>query len=164
MIALGTPQQNDVAERRNLTLLDMTRSMMSYSELPLFLWGYALETAMYILNLVSSKYVPKTPREIWTGRKPSLQHLQIWGCLAHVLKGKMSKLETRSEVCYFIGYPKGTFGWYFYDPREQKVFVSTNAIFLEDDYIMNYKLREMIDLRETGREPLDPPVVENNVR
>ena len=33
----GTPHQNGVAERRNLTLLDMTRSMMSYSELSLFL-------------------------------------------------------------------------------------------------------------------------------
>ena len=98
---------------------------MSYSELPLFLWGYALETAMYILNLVPRKFVPKTPREMWTGRKPSLQHLQIWGCPAHMLKGKMSKLETRLKVCYFIGYPKGTFGWYFYDSREHKVFVST---------------------------------------
>ena len=122
---------------------------MSYLELPLFLWGYAFETAMYILNLVSIKSVPKTPREMWTGHKPSLQHLQIWGCPAHVLKGKMNKLETRSEVCSFIGYPKGTLGWYFYDSREQKVFVSTNAIFLEDDYIMNHKSKGMIDLRET---------------
>ena len=137
---------------------------MSYSELPLFLWGYALETAMYTLNLFLSKSVPKTPREMWTWRKSSLQHLWIWECLAYVLKGKISKLETRSEVCYFIGYPKGTFGWYFYDPREQKVFVSTNAIFLEDDYIMNHKPRGRIDLKETGREPSDPPTVENNVR
>ena len=76
----------------------------------------------------------------------------------------MSKLETRSEVCYFIGYPKGTFGWYFYDPREQKGFVSTNAIFLEDDYIMNHKPRGRIDLRETGGEPSYPHAVENNVR
>ena len=102
---------------------------MSYSELPLFLWGYALETAMYIRNLVASKSIPKTPREMWIGRNPCLQHLWIWGCSAHVLKGKMSKLETRSEVCYFIGYPKGTFGRYFYDLREHKVFVSKNAIF-----------------------------------
>ena len=89
---------------------------MSYSELPLFLWGYALETAMYILNLVPSKSVPKIPWEMWTRRKPSLQHLQMWESPAYVLKGKISKLETRSEVCYFLGYPKGTFGWYFYDP------------------------------------------------
>ena len=59
-----TPQQNDVAERRNQTLLDTTRSMMSYLELPVFLWGYALETAAYILNHVPRKSVPKTPR-IW---------------------------------------------------------------------------------------------------
>ena len=153
MTAPGTSQQNGVAERRNQTLLDMTRSMMSYSKLPLFLWGYALETAMYILNLVPSKSVPKTPPEMWTGSKPSLQLLWIWGCLVYVLKGKMSKLETRSEVCYFIGYPKGTFGWYFYDPREQKVFVSTNAVFLEDGYIMNHKPGGRIDLKETGGEP-----------
>ena len=125
---------------------------MSYSELPLFLWGYDLETAMYILNLVPSKSVPKTPREMWIGCKPSLQYIRIWGCPAYVLKGKMSKLEIRSEVCYFIGYSKGTFGWNFYDLREQKVFVSTNAIFLEDDYIMNHKPRGRIDLKETGGE------------
>ena len=62
-----TPQQNGVAERRNRTLLDMTRSMMSYLELPVFLWGYALETAAYILNHVPSKSLPKTPRELWSG-------------------------------------------------------------------------------------------------
>ena len=44
------------------------------------------------------------------------------------------------------------------------MFVSTNAIFLEDDYIMNHKPKGRIDLRETGVEPPDPLVVENNVR
>ena len=86
------------------------------------------------------------------------------GVPTHILKGKMSKLETRSEVCYFIGYPKGTYGWYFYDPREQKVFISTNAIFLEDNYIINHKPKGRIDLRETGGELSDPPTVETNVR
>ena len=80
---------------------------MSYSDLPVFLWGYALETTAYILNHVPNKYVPKIPRELWSGRKPTLKHFQIWGCPAHVLKEKMNKLETRLEVCYFIGYPNG---------------------------------------------------------
>ena len=61
--APGMPQQNGVAERRNQTLLDMIRSMMSFSRLPISFWGYALDTAMYILNLVPSKSVPKIPRE-----------------------------------------------------------------------------------------------------
>ena len=92
LIAPRTPQQNGVAERRNKTLLDMVRSMMSYSNLPIFVWGYALNTAMYLLNLVPSKSIPKTPVELWNGLKPSMRHLHIWGCLAHVLKGKFDKL------------------------------------------------------------------------
>ena len=77
LTALGTPQQNGVAERRNRTLLDMVRSMMSYSTLPISFWGYALNTVMYFLNLVPSKSVPKIPVELWNGRKPSIRHLHI---------------------------------------------------------------------------------------
>ena len=61
---LDTPQQNGVAERRNHTLLDMVRCMLSNSFLPEFLWGKALRTATYILNQVPSKSVPKTPYEL----------------------------------------------------------------------------------------------------
>ena len=73
----GTPQQNGVSERRNRTLLDMVRSMLSYSSLPESFWGYALEIAAYILNLVPSKFVSKTATELWKGRKPSLNHIRI---------------------------------------------------------------------------------------
>ena len=81
----GTPQQNGVSERRNRTLLDMVRSMLSYSSLPESFWGYALETAAYILNLVPFKSVSKTPTELWKGCKPSSNHIRIWGAPAHVL-------------------------------------------------------------------------------
>ena len=73
--ALRTPQQNGVAERRNRTLLDMVRSMLSYSSLPISFWGFALETATYLLNLILSKSVSKTPIELWNGRKSSLNHI-----------------------------------------------------------------------------------------
>ena len=46
----GTPQRNGVSECRNRTLLDMVRSMMSLTDLPLSFWGYALETAAFTLN------------------------------------------------------------------------------------------------------------------
>jgi len=73
----GEPQQNGVAERRNRTLMDMVRSMLSYSSLPVELWMEALKTAAHILNRVPSKSVPKTPFELWTGRKPSLNYLKV---------------------------------------------------------------------------------------
>ena len=77
LTALGTPQQNGIAERRNRTLLEMVRSMMSYSTLPIFFWGYALKTIMHILNLVPSKFVPNTPKELWSGPKLSMKYLRI---------------------------------------------------------------------------------------
>ena len=79
----------------------MVRSMPSYSSLPISFWGYALETATYILNLVPSKSVSKTPTELWNGRKPSLNHISIWGAPAHFLRKEPHKLESRIKVCLF---------------------------------------------------------------
>ena len=73
----GTPQQNGVSERRNRTLMDMVRSMLSNSSLPVSLWMYALKTDMYLLNRVPSKAVPKTSFELWTNRTPSIRHLHV---------------------------------------------------------------------------------------
>ena len=79
---------------------------MSYSTLSISFWGYALNATIHLLNLVPSKSVPKTPMELWSGRKPSMKYLHIWSCPAHVLKGKPDKLEPKLEVCLLVGYPK----------------------------------------------------------
>ena len=68
----GIPQQNSVSERRHRTLLDIVRFMMSFAQLPDSFWGYAVETATYILNMVPSKSVSETPYELWRGRKGSV--------------------------------------------------------------------------------------------
>ena len=57
----GTPQRNGLSERRNRTLLDMMRSMMSLISLPLSFWGYALETTTFTLNRSPSKSVETKP-------------------------------------------------------------------------------------------------------
>ena len=46
----GTPQRYGVSKHRNRTLLDMVRSMMSLTDLPLSFWCYALETAAFTLK------------------------------------------------------------------------------------------------------------------
>uniref|UniRef100_A0A2N9IKQ7 Integrase catalytic domain-containing protein n=1 Tax=Fagus sylvatica TaxID=28930 RepID=A0A2N9IKQ7_FAGSY len=95
---LGTPQQNGVAERRNRTLMEMVRSMLSNSSVPISLWMEALKTAVYLLNRVPSKAVQKTPFELWTGRKPSLRHFHIWGCpvKARIYNPHEKKLDSRT--------------------------------------------------------------------
>ena len=126
----------------------MARSMMSYSDLPNSFWGHALETIVYILNLVLSKSIPIIPIELWNGCKPSLRHVQIWDSPVHVLKEKINKLELSTNVYFFVGYPRGMKCGLFYCLKDQKVIVSTNVGFLEDDYIMNHKPRNKIVLEE----------------
>jgi hypothetical protein len=60
----GEPQQNGVAGRRNRTLMNMVRSMLSNSTLPVSLWMEVLKTTVHISNRVLSKSVPKTPYEL----------------------------------------------------------------------------------------------------
>ncbi|GJS50476.1 retrotransposon protein, putative, ty1-copia subclass [Tanacetum coccineum] len=119
-----TPQNNGVSERRNRTLLDMVRSMMSQTTLPKSFWDYALETAARILNMVPTKKVDKTPYEIWHGQAPKLSYLRVWGCEAfvkHDTLTKPDKLDPRSFKSIFIGYPKETMGYSFYSPSEISV-------------------------------------------
>ena len=81
----GTPQHDGVSERRNRTLLDMVRFMMSLTD-PQSFWGYALQIAEFTLKKAPSKSVERTPYELWFGKKPKLTFLKVWGCDAYVKK------------------------------------------------------------------------------
>jgi len=147
----GTPQQNGVAERRNRTLMDMVRSMLSNSELPLFLWSEALKTVVYVLNWVPSKVVPKTPFELWNGWKPSLNHLHIWGCPAEVriYNLNIKKLDPRTISGHFINYAVNSKGFRFYCPSNNtRIVDSMNVKFLEDLEHSGSAYPQMIELEE----------------
>jgi transposase InsO family protein len=169
----GTPQQNGVAERRNRTLMDMVRSMLSNSSLPISLWMEALKTAVYLLNRVPSKAVPKTPFELWTGRKPSLRHLHVWGCPAEarIYNPHEKKLDFKTISGYFIGYPAKSKGYRFYCPTHSTKIVETgNARFLENGEISGsdkpqnvviQEVRVQVPLPITSKENVVPTVVQS---
>ncbi|KAL0411306.1 UNVERIFIED_CONTAM: hypothetical protein Slati_3720300 [Sesamum latifolium] len=140
----GNAQLNGVSKRRNRTLLDMVRSMMSFTELPLSFWGYALETAAKLLNMAPSKTMAQMPYQIWHGKPASYKYLRVWGSPAYVKRLVGDKLDSRSSLCRFVGYPKETAGYYFYDPSEQKVFISRNAVFLKKDFQVDTRREELL--------------------
>ncbi|KAK8669506.1 hypothetical protein V6N13_106934 [Hibiscus sabdariffa] len=156
----GTPQWNEVSERRNRTLLDMVRSMMSHTDLPTSFWGYALETAAFTLNRVPSKSVQKTPHEMWTGRHPNMSFMRVWGCQAYVKHQMSTKLEHKSQKCTFVGYPKETKGYYFYNSKENKMFVARTGVFLEKEFLSNKGNDRNIELKEVQQQQVHEPEVE----
>jgi transposase InsO family protein len=91
-----TPQHNGLAERRNRSLLDMTRSMLKETKLPHEFWGEAVNIAAYILNKCPTKKMnDKVPEEIWSGRKPSISRLKVFGsiCYKHVPDSRRKKVR-----------------------------------------------------------------------
>ena len=122
--------------------------MMNKSSLPLSFWSYALLTAARILNMAPTKKVDKTPYELWHGKVPSLSYLRVWGCEAYVRHEASNKLEPRSTKCIFVGYPKDSLGYYFYNPSENKVFISRKAEFLESKFLADEASGRQVELEE----------------
>ena len=143
----GIPQQNGIAEMRNCILLDIVRCMLVNSSLPEFLWSEALKTVAYILNQVPIKYVPKTPYELWSQKKPNLCHFHVWGYKVEVrpYNPQSKKLDPKTIGGYFIGYCVGSRGFRFYYPSQTtKVIESNRAIYFENDTGISQGLIEIV--------------------
>ena len=78
-----TPQQNVVAERLNYTLIKGVHTLLANSRLPHKLWVEALSTIVYLQNHIPIEALKGiTPYEAWSGFKPSVSYLSIFGCSA----------------------------------------------------------------------------------
>lgn len=81
-----TPEQNVVAERPNRTLTTKARAMLAETDLPQWLWGDAAYAACYLQNRTPRYYDDNRVaalKEMWTGKRPDLSHLSIFGCVAY---------------------------------------------------------------------------------
>ena len=129
-----TPEQNGVAERLNRTLIETVRAMLSSSRLPHKFWAEALSTAVYLKNRSYTKAVlDMTPHEAWSGSKPNVKHLRVFGCMAysHIPKDERSKLDSKAKQCILLGYGSTTKGYRLYDIKREQVFHSRDVVFDE---------------------------------
>ena len=102
MIVRYTPQQNDVAERMNKTLVDKIRCMLVSSRLPKMFWYETLMIACYIVNQTPFTAIDlKTPNEIWFGKPNSYSNMRVFGCIAYCYDPSTS---TSNRAALSIGY------------------------------------------------------------
>nr|GEU67187.1 putative ribonuclease H-like domain-containing protein [Tanacetum cinerariifolium] len=81
-----TPQQNGVAKRKNMTLIEAARTMLAYSKLLTTFWAKAVNTACYVQNRVLViKPHNKTLCELFIGRKLALSFMRLFGCPVTIL-------------------------------------------------------------------------------
>ncbi|KAK2979863.1 hypothetical protein RJ640_002776 [Escallonia rubra] len=129
-----SPQQNGVVERKNRSIVNMTRSMLKSKNLPKEFWAEAVDCAVYLSNRSSTRSVwNQTPQEAWSGYKPSVSHLKVFGSIAyvHVPDQQRKKLDDKSEKFIFIGYSQESKGYKLYNPVDKKMKVSRDVTFDE---------------------------------
>nr|GEU43938.1 putative ribonuclease H-like domain-containing protein [Tanacetum cinerariifolium] len=102
-----TPQQNGVTKRKNMTLIEATRTMLADSFLPNTFWAEAVSTACYVLNRVLvTKPQNKTPYELITGKILIKSYIQPFGCHVTILNtiDHLGKFEEKSDEGFLDGY------------------------------------------------------------
>jgi hypothetical protein len=114
--------------------MEKARSMLKGDGLGQELWAEAVSTTCYLVNRSPSSALDDTsPHEVWSGKKPSLQHLRVFGCDAyvHVPKENRSKLDNKAEKCIFIGYKDGVKGYKLWNLETKKIVYSRDVVFRE---------------------------------
>ena len=99
-----SPQQNEIAKRKNSTLKEIMNAMLLSSGLPQNLWGEAILSANYVLNRIPHKKTNSTPNELWKGRPPSYKYLKVCGCLekVEILVPKKTKIGPKTVDCLLV--------------------------------------------------------------
>ena len=135
-----TPQQNGVSERKNRTVMEMARCMLAEKNLPKSFWAEAVNTAVYLLNRLPTRALKdKIPIEAWSGHKPTVKHLKVFGsmCYTHVPDQKRHRLEDKAERGIFVGYSSQSKGFKVYNIETKKVIISRD-IKVDEDATWNW--------------------------
>ncbi|KAJ9565142.1 hypothetical protein OSB04_001108, partial [Centaurea solstitialis] len=132
--AARTPQQNGVVERKNRTLVETARTMLTFSKLPLHFWAEAVASACFTQNrsLITKRFM-KTPYELVYNRPPSIKFFRVFGCECYVKNDKdnLDKFSPKGDEGVFIGYAKDSPSYRVYNKKTRCVVESTNVDFEE---------------------------------
>ncbi|GKC48143.1 putative zinc finger, CCHC-type containing protein [Tanacetum coccineum] len=129
-----TPEQNGVVERRNRTLVEAARTMLSASKLPLFFWAEAIATACYTQNRsIIILTHEKTAYHIINDRKPLIKHLHIFGCTCYLTRDgeNLDKMKEKGDPCILVGYSTQSKGYRVYNKRTRLIVESIHLRFDE---------------------------------
>ena len=80
----STPQQNGVAERKNCHLLDVVRTLLLESYVPLHFWCEALSTTVHLINRLPFPTLHNVSPFYKFGYSPSYFNLRTFGCVCFV--------------------------------------------------------------------------------
>jgi hypothetical protein len=125
--------------------------MIHDHNLPMHLWARASNTTVYVENRSPHKILGnKTIEEVFTGKKPKVSHLRIFGCpvYMHVPKEKRTKLDPSGRKGIFVRYNETSKAYRIYVPGQRQIEVSRDVTFDEDEVFGRYRESHLDEDRE----------------
>ncbi|KAG6489510.1 hypothetical protein ZIOFF_050781 [Zingiber officinale] len=141
----------------------MAKSMIHEKGLPKTFWAEAFYTVVYLSNRCPTTAIPnKTQFETWSGRKPSVNHLKVFGsiCYSQIPKVKRSKLDECSERCIFVSYSTMSKGYKLFSLKGSQVIISRD-VQVDENASWNWeenKVETKDFLISTDKEDNDEPI------
>jgi transposase InsO family protein len=120
------PQRNGVAERKNRSIISAMKAMLHDQSFPMYLWVEACNTTVYLQNKSLHRIMEgKTPEEAFTGSRPEIGHLRIFGCLVyiHIPVEKKKKLQHLGQRSILVGYNEDLKAYRVFFPDQRKTMV-----------------------------------------
>jgi hypothetical protein len=108
--------------------------MLKTRRMPKEFWAEAVDYTVYLSNHCPTKSLwNKTLQEEWSGRKPSVSHLQVFGSInyTHIPDEERSKLDDKSKRYIFIGYDSSSKCYKLDNPNFGKIVISRDVEFDE---------------------------------
>ncbi|CAI7886529.1 unnamed protein product [Closterium sp. NIES-54] len=141
-----SPQQNGVAKRRIVLVMEIARTSLTHAHAPHFIWPYAVRYAAHQLNLWPRVSRPEaSPTTLWTGSPGVASRFRVWGCLALVRDTSTDKLSPRAVPCVFLGFPDDSSDFTFYHPPSHRFFDSRDVRFEESTpFYVRYPSRGLL--------------------
>nr|GFC30434.1 hypothetical protein [Tanacetum cinerariifolium] len=130
-----TPQQNGIAERKNKTLIEVARTMLVDSLLPIPFWAEAVNTACYVQNRVLvTKPHKNTPYELLHGRPPSIGFMRPFGYPVTILNtlDSLGKFEGKVDEGFLVGYSVNSKAFRVFNSRTRIIQETLHVNFLEN--------------------------------
>ncbi|GJR46024.1 retrovirus-related pol polyprotein from transposon TNT 1-94 [Tanacetum coccineum] len=147
-----TPQKNGVIERRNLTLIEATCTLLIFSKDPLFLWVDVVSTACFshTRSIIHTRY-NITPYDLINSIKPNIYFLYVFYAICYPYNDRedRGKLKAKGDIGFFTGYSESGRGFRIYNKTKKKVMET------DDDNFVNPFGTPSTELIESSTRSID---------
>jgi hypothetical protein len=131
-----TPEQNGMSKKMDRSVVEKAKCLIFDAKLETNFWAEAVNIVVYLKNRsVASGLKEKTPIEMWTGKKPDVSDLGVFGSpvMVRIPKARRTKWQKKSKKMILVGYSENIKAYRLYDLDNNSITTSRDVVVMEEE-------------------------------